>query len=396
MSTTLLKNKKIAVIGGGMAGLTLARLLQLKSLEVSVYERDFDQSVRVQGSTLDLHEGTGLEAMKRAGLLDEFYKHHRAIASKMLLVDRKLNIRFDDHNFAEFTSETRPEIDRAPLRDILLNSLAPNTVVWDSCFSSMEKENNGWRINFKNGTNDYADLVVAADGANSKVRPYLSSLKPIYSGITLIQGDIYEAVKNAPGLFSFAKGGKVMAFDDEKMIGYGSKGDGSIMFVACFKCPEDWLRRSGIDFKNQSQVLSWFKKEFSTWSDQWHEFFAADNACFTPRPQYYFPFDQKWDIQDNLTMIGDAAHRMPPFAGEGANVAMQDSFELAEALTGHRFSDLKMAIALFEKDMITRGAEATRQTLANTERMFAKDGLEQMLSFFSGLGNRSIFPSHRA
>jgi len=382
MENKFIKNKKIAIVGGGMAGLTLARLLQLENADVTVYERDFDQNVRVQGSTLDLHKGTGLEAMKRAGLLDEFYQHHRAVASKMLLVDGSLNIKFDDHDFAEFTSETRPEIDRAPLRDILLNSLQPNTVVWDRQFTSMKKENAGWRIHFKNGTDAYADMVVAADGANSKVRPYLSLLKPIYSGITLIQGDIDEAKINAPRLFSFAKGGKVMAFDDEKFIGFGSKDDGSVMFVACFKCPENWLRESGIDFKNKDQVLSWFKAEFSTWSHIWHEFFSANTVQFTPRPQYYYPLDQKWETQENLTLIGDAAHRMPPFAGEGANVAMQDSFELAEVLTSGKFSDIKTAIGHFEKDMIARGADSTRMTLENTERMFSKTGLEQMLSFF--------------
>ena len=379
----LLENKKIAIVGAGMAGLTLARLLQLQNAEVKVFERDFDQCVRVQGSTLDLHKGTGLEAMKRAGLLDEFCKHHRADASKMLLVDRSLDIKFDDHSFARFTSEARPEIDRAPLRDILLNSLLPGTVIWDSDFSSMEKEKSGWCIHFKNGTSSYADLVVAADGANSKVRPYLSSLKPTYSGITLIQGDVDEAASHVPNLFAFAKGGKVMAFDDEKMIGYGSKADGSVMFVACFKCPENWLRESGVDFKNKEQVLNWFKDEFSTWSDKWHEFFTGNEVRFIPRPQYYFSFDQKWNTQENLTMIGDAAHRMPPFAGEGANVAMQDSFELADVLTSGRFPDMKTALTHFEKEMIARGASATRQTLENTERMFSKDGLEQMLSFFN-------------
>lgn len=386
MENTLLKNKKIAIIGGGMAGLALARLLQLQKLDVKVFERDFDQNVRVQGSTLDLHEGSGLEAMKRAGLLDQFYKQHRAIASKMLLVDRSLNIKFDDHNFEKLTAETRPEIDRAPLRDILLNSLNPNTVVWNSNFLSMEKAKNGWRIHFKNGTHAYADFVVAADGANSKVRPYLSSLKPIYSGITLIQGDIDDAADNAPKLFAFAKGGKVMAFDDEKMIGYGLKGDGSLMFVVCFKSSDNWLYSCGIDFKNKDQVLAWFRKEFSTWSEQWSEFFAANTVKFTPRPQYYFPLDQTWDTLDNLTMIGDAAHRMPPFAGEGANVAMQDAFELAEALSSQQFSDLKTAITYFEKNMIARGASATQETLNNTEIMFAKNGLEQMVSFFGRLG----------
>lgn len=379
----LIQNKKIAIVGGGPAGLTLARLLQMQNADVKVYERDLNRNVRVQGSTLDLHEGTGLEAMKRAGLLDEFYKHHRPVASKMQLVDRWLNIKFDDHNFAEITAESRPEIDRAPLRDVLLNSLKPETVVWDSHFSRMAKQDNGWLLHFKNGKSVYADLVIAADGANSKIRPYISDIKPVYSGITLIEGNIYQAEKNAPKLFGFARGGKVMALDNEQFIGYGSKGDGSVMFVACFKCPESWLSQSGIDFQNKAQVLAFFKKEFTTWSEDWYEFFTNDEVHFIPRPQYYFPLGQTWETQGNLTMIGDAAHRMPPFAGEGANVAMQDSFELAEALTCNKFTELKTAIANFEKDMIARGAAATKDTLENTQRMFSETGLEQMVSFFN-------------
>lgn len=81
-------------------------------------------------------------------------------------------------------------------------------------------------------------------------------------------------------------------------------------------------------------------------------------------------------------MIGDATHRMPPYAGEGANVAMQDSFELAECLTSRKFSDIKTAISHFEKEMIVRGAEATKDTLENTERMFSKTALKQMAAFF--------------
>jgi 2-polyprenyl-6-methoxyphenol hydroxylase-like FAD-dependent oxidoreductase len=383
----LLQNKQIAIIGGGMAGLTLARLLQMRNVSnifgIKVYERDFNQDVRVQGSTLDLHEGTGLEALKRAGLLDEFYKHHRPVASKMRLVDKSLNITFDDHNFETLTAETRPEIDRAPLRDLLLNSLKSATVVWDSHFISMEKQNKGWLLHFKNGTSTYADLVVAADGASSKVRPYLSNLEPMYSGITLIEGNIYNAGKNAPKLFEFAKGGKVMAFGNEQFIGYGTKGDGSIMFVVNFKTPENWLSQSGIDFKNKKQVLAWFKKEFAGWSDKWYEFFTNSDVHFIPRPQYYFPFNQTWESQETLTMLGDAAHRMPPYAGEGANVAMQDAFELAECLTSNKFSEIKTAISHFEKEMVVRGAEATKETLDNTEIIFSKNGLEQMVAFFN-------------
>lgn len=385
----LLKNKKVAIVGGGPAGLTLARLLQMNDADVKVYERDLNHDVRVQGSTLDLHPGTGLEAIKRAGLLEEFYQHHRPDASKMILVDKLLNVKFDESSFADITSETRPEIDRAPLRDILLNSLKPDTVIWDSHFLSMEKSDGGWLLSFKNGTTAYADLVIGADGANSKVRHYLTDIKPVYSGVTLIEGNIHNARKYIPQFLTFAKGGKVMAFDEEKFIGFGSKEDGSVMFVLNFKTPENWLAQSGIDFKNKLQVLDWFRKEFADWSQDWKELLANDDVYFIPRPQYYFPFDQSWEAQPNLTIIGDAAHRMPPYAGEGANVAMQDSFELAEVLTGNSFTDLKSAIADYEKGMVQRGAEATEQTLDNQERMFSKDALDQMKTFFNHVRNQA-------
>jgi len=380
----LVHDKEIAIIGGGMGGLTLARLLQLKHARVKVYERDFNREVRVQGSTLDLHEGTGLEAMKRAGLLGEFYKYHRPVASKMRLADKDMKVYFDDHDLPASIAENRPEIDRAPLRDILLNSLQPDTVVWNSRFVSMEKQQEGWTLHFENGTTAYADLVIGADGASSKVRPYISIEKPVYAGVTLIEGYVYDAQKNVPFLYEFSRGGKVMAFANGQTMLYGSKGDGSIMFVASFKAPENWLTQTGIDFTSKALVIDWFRDAYKEWSREWDAFFINDAVHFTPRPQYYFPLDQHWPALPNLTMLGDAAHRMPPFAGEGANVAMQDAFELADRLTSQAFPDLQTAIAHFEKDMQQRGAAATKDTLENTGRMHSERALEEMLAFFTG------------
>ena len=247
----------------------------------------------------------------------------------------------------------------------------------------MQREGSGWLLQFGNGSSAYADLVIVADGANSKVRPYLSAERAVYSGITLVEGNIYHAAENAPKLFQLSKDGKVMAFGDEQTLMYGTKGDGSMMFVASFKVPQNWLDQNAIDFKNKEQVLDWFKTAYTGWSDEWQELFTSNEVNFIPRPQYYFPFYQSWETQENLTMIGDAAHRMPPFAGEGANVAMQDAFELAACLTGNSFTDIKTAIAHFEKQMVERAAIATQETLVNTELMHSTDALAQMVGFFS-------------
>jgi len=394
----LLKNKKVAIIGGGMGGLVLARLLQLQNINVKVYERDLNSEVRVQGSPLDLHEDSGLIAMKHADLLDEFYKNIRPNVSKARIVNQDFELKFDEHaiqkGVSQINSETnqdslqdiskpRPEIDRSVLRNILLNSLLPETIVWDSQFISIEKENEGSRLYFKNGTTVYADLVIAADGANSKVHPYISMEKPIYSGITMIEGTIYNAKENAPNLFEFSKGGKVLALGKEQTIMYGTKGDGSLMFLLSSKIPENWIIENDLDFKDNQKIFEWFKEVYRDWSTEWDELFKSNDLYFIPRPQYYFSQDQSWETKENITMIGDAAHRMPPFAGKGANLAMLDALELAESLTSNPFSDIKTAISYFEKRMLKRAAKALEDTLNNGKQLHSKDALERLLVIFN-------------
>src|SRR6476659_5614954 len=120
----LIENKKIAIIGGGPGGLTLARLLQLKGADVKVYERDLDKNARVQGSPLDLHDESGLAALRKANLLDEFKKNYRPGADKMIIVNENAEIFLSDHEShpeEDFGNpHFRPEIDRGPLRNMLL------------------------------------------------------------------------------------------------------------------------------------------------------------------------------------------------------------------------------------------------------------------------------------
>src|SRR6478609_5003562 len=174
----LLENKQIAIIGGGPGGLTLARLLQLQGVDVKVYERDINKDARVQGSPLDLHEHSGLAAIRKAGLLDAFKNNFMPGADKTNILNERAEVFFSDHenkqieNFGD--EHFRPEIDRGVLRKILIESLQADTIVWDSHFLSMEKQGEGWLLHFKNKASVYADIVIAADGANSKIRPFIT------------------------------------------------------------------------------------------------------------------------------------------------------------------------------------------------------------------------------
>ncbi|PZU87840.1 MAG: 2-polyprenyl-6-methoxyphenol hydroxylase [Chryseobacterium sp.] len=384
----LINNKSIAIVGGGPGGLTLARLLQLKGADVKVYERDFDKNARVQGSSLDLHDNSGLAAIRKADLLDEFKNNFLPGADRELIMNEQAEIFFSDHdtkveeNFGH--EHFRPEIDRGTLRQILLESLKPETVVWDSHFISMEKENEGWRLHFKNGSSAYADIVIASDGANSKIRPYITDIKAFYSGVTMLEGNIYNVKETAPNINNLLKGGKIMAFGKEKNLLMGQKGNGDIGFYASFKANKNWSSTNGLDYFNKEQVLEWFKINYPEWSNIWYELFENTETPFVPRPIYCIPFDQNWETQSNLTMIGDAAHLMPPFAGEGANMAMLDALELSKCLTSEKYNSLTEAISVYEKNMQKRASIAAKESLENGKLMHSENALETMLEFFTG------------
>ena len=381
-----MQNRQIAVVGGGPGGLVLARLLQLKGANVKVYERDLDQQARLIGSPLDMHEGSGLTALREAGLIDELKENFRPGADKRLILNERAEIFFSDHETApeaDFGSEQfRPEIDRGPLRKMLLESLQPATVVWDSHFVAMEKRDAGWLLHFKNGSSAYADVVVAADGANSKIRPYITDIKAFYSGITMLEGNIINAEKAAPHFYKWLDGGKMMAFGNTKNLLMGMKGNGDLTFYASFVTGENWAAKSGLDFSDKAQVLAWFKTEYAEWSEVWHELLENAATPFVPRPVGCMPLNQNWEAQPNLTMLGDAAHVMPPFAGEGANMAMLDALELSKCLCDENLGDVQTAIAAYESQMRTRAAKAAQQSLDNGKKMHSPDALEKMLAFF--------------
>ncbi len=382
----LLENKSVAIVGGGPGGLTLAKLLQQKNINVKVYERDFDENARVQGSPLDLHYDSGLAALREANLLDEFKKNFLPGADREKIMDEKAEIFFSDHGHKleeDFNNiYFRPEIDRGVLRKILLRSLQPETVIWDSHFLSMEPQNAGWLLHFKDQPSVYADLVIGADGANSKIRPYVTEIRPFYTGIMMLEGNIPNASQTAPNINALLEGGKIMAFGNNQNLLMGQKADGEIGFYASFRAPEDWKTQNGIIHYNNNEVFRWYKDSYGDWSNIWDELFTATVPPFIPRPIYCVPLDQYWESQSNVTIIGDAAHVMPPFAGEGVNMSMLDALELSRNLLSGDVESTHQAIASYEESMRKRASLIAGESLANGEFMHSEDALQSMVKMF--------------
>jgi 2-polyprenyl-6-methoxyphenol hydroxylase-like FAD-dependent oxidoreductase len=214
---------------------------------------------------------------------------------------------------------------------------------------------------FKDRPKVTADIVIGADGARSKVRPYITNISPQYSGTTLIQGEVLQPEISCPEIYNMVNQGSVVVLGDEKALIIQQKGDGNLIFYSTARQPENWINTSGINFNSNQEVIHFLEVFYKGWSSQFNQLFSAAFE-FLPRPMYSTPVDQTWQTKENITIIGDAAHVMPPFAGVGVNMAMLDALELANCFTNENHIDLTTAFRVFEKRMLCRTAEMQLMT----------------------------------
>jgi 2-polyprenyl-6-methoxyphenol hydroxylase-like FAD-dependent oxidoreductase len=377
-----IERKNIAIVGGGPGGLTLARLLQQGGAQVTVYERDQSRSARVQGSALDLHEDSGLAALEAAGLVNAFWANHRPDLNRLRLTDASGRI-LHDHPRTISGAGKRPEIERGPLRDLLLDSLQPATMQWDCKLESAEMQGGQVLLRLAGGKTALADIAIGSDGANSRLRELVTPIRPEYVGVSLVEGLVNEAKQTIPELWDLLDGSALIALGGERTIGMGTKPDGSILFYAGLKTQDDRARQTLEEASSPDQRVTWFHAHFEGWSELWEPLFR-EAVSMVWRPLLVCPPDQHWKSKPNVTLIGDAAHVMPPYAGEGVNMAMLDALVLSKLLLSEESST--SAIAMYESEMLARMQQMTADTMVNTEMFYAPDASDRVVALFRSFG----------
>lgn len=388
MKVTAVEGKQIAIVGGGPGGLTLARLLQQANAQVVVFERDQSRSARVQGSALDLHEGSGLAALEAGGLLHAFWANRRSDLDRLRITDARGNI-LHDHIRRMSGAGMRPEIERGPLRDILLDSLQPGTVQWDCKLASAEMQGTQVLLRFANETTTLADLAIGSDGANSRLRALVTPIKPEYVGVSLVEALIPAAQQSVPELWDMLGGSALIALGNERTIGMGTKPDGSVLVYAGVKTHGDAVRESLEEASTADQRAAWFRTNFPGWSKRWEPIFTQASSLIW-RSLLACPQDQFWKPNGSATLVGDAAHVMPPYAGEGVNMAMLDALVLSRELL--KEASVSDAIAAYETEMFARMREMTANTLANTELFYAPNAADRVVTFFRSIPSQQAVP----
>ena len=380
----------IAIIGGGPGGLTLARVLHLHGLDATVYEREAFSSARPQGGSLDMHAESGQYAIQCAGLTDEFQRIARYEDQEGRLYDKhgKLLLIDDD-----VTGKNRPEVDRGQLRKMLLDSLPANVICWDHELSSIQLQDDGrYELVFGSGIGEKFDLVVGADGAWSRVRLIVSQARPIYTGVAFVELGIDDADARHPELARLVGRGLTFFVGESKALIGHRDANAHLAIYAALRAPEDWIEKGGFDMASPDTMKASLAANFTGWSENLLDLIYCSGDTMSARKIHALPVGHRWAHRPGVTLLGDAAHLMSPFGGDGANLAMQDAADLALALAGE--NDWRAAVRDCEVTMFARAESSAAAAWEAMDQVFSEDGLAHTLQAMEGHRRQSA-PSER-
>ncbi|MFE6687458.1 FAD-dependent oxidoreductase [Streptomyces sp. NPDC057743] len=372
----------VTIIGAGLGGLTLARVLHLHGIPATVYEAEPSPTARAQGGMLDIHDYNGQLALQDADLMDEFRGLILEGRQQCRVLDRDGTVLLDA---ADDGTGGRPEVQRGDLRQILLDSLPAGTVRWGHKVSGVRALGEGrHEVTFADGSTVSTSLLVGADGAWSRVRPLLSDAIPEYTGVSLVETYLFDGDTRHPATAKAVGGGAMFAPAPGKLLGaHRESGETLHAYVMLFK-PLEWF--AGIDFTDPAAATARIAQEFDGWAPELTALITDADTAPVLRPANALPNEHRWDRVPGVTLLGDAAH-LTASNGEGANLAMLDGAELGKALAAHP-GDVEAALSAYEQAMFPRSAAAAAAGALFYETVFDDDAPQRLVEIFGELKER--------
>ncbi|MFG1604580.1 FAD-dependent oxidoreductase [Actinoplanes sp. NPDC049265] len=356
----------VTIIGAGLGGLVLARVLHVHGIAATVYEADASPQARTQGGQLDIHQHNGQLALEAAGLLDEFRAHIHAGAEATRVLDRHGRVLLDRPDDG---TGGRPEILRGDLRRILIDALPAGTVRWGHRVTAVRPVGGArHQVTFADGTTTTTELLVGADGAWSRVRPLLTGAQPEYYGASFVETYLFEADERHAATARAVGAGAMMAVEPGQGIQAHREAGGVLHTYVALTRPLDWFA----DF-DTARIAA----EFEGWAPELTALITEGDTAPVLRPLHALPVGHRWDPVPGVTLLGDAAHLQPP-NGEGANLAMFDGAELARAIA----ADPVTALAGYEDAMFARSTEEAVEARRDFEIIFGAKTPQSVVELF--------------
>jgi 2-polyprenyl-6-methoxyphenol hydroxylase-like FAD-dependent oxidoreductase len=344
----------VTIIGAGLGGLVLARVLHVHDIPVTVHEAEPSPATRTQGGMLDIHDHNGQPALAPAGLTEVFRGLVLEGREATRALDRNGKVLFDQPDDGD---GGRPEVQRADLRQLLLDSLPAGTVRWGQKVTDVHALGDGrHEVVHADGTTLVTDLLVGADGTWSRVRPLLTDAVPEYAGTSFVETFLVDGDARHPAAAAAVGGGSLFALDvtvNDRRIDAHRESGGNLHAYVSLTEPLEWF--DAIDFTDRAAATARIAREFDGWAPELTALITDTDVAPVHRPHYALPIGHRWDRVPGVTLLGDAAHIAPP-DGEGANLAMQDAADLGRALAAHP-ADVEAALAEYERVLFPRSAE---------------------------------------
>lgn len=340
----------VTIVGGGLGGLILARILYLHGIPMTVYEAEASPAARTQGGQLDIHVHDGQAALAAAGLIDAFRGIIHRGAAGLRVLNPHGELLFEDHDDAEL----RPEVLRGDLRQLLLDSLPPGTIQWGKKLAGVTALGGGRHaLSFTDGSRVQTELLVGADGAWSKVRPLVSDARPRYLGTVMVETYLYDVDRRHPTTAGLVGAGSMYAPIPGQALGAHREPGGVIHAYIQLNRSGEWA--DALDFTDSS-AFARVAAEFAGWAPALTALVTASETLPVVRKISALPPDHRWQRVPGVTLLGDAAHLTAP-SGGGANLAMFDGAQLGAALAAHP-DNVEAALRAYETALFTRSAAA--------------------------------------
>ena len=342
----------VTVVGAGLGGLVLARVLHVNGIPVTVHEAEASAAARTQGGLLDIHPWNGQPALEAAGLTGKFRGLVLPGRESYRVLDRAGTVLLDRPD--EGTGE-RPEVPRGELRQMLLDSLPDGIVQWGRKVGGVQALGQGrHELRFTDGSTVRTSLLIGADGAWSRIRPLLSDATPEYIGFTSVETFLFDGDTRHRATAEAVGAGSLFALAPGKgFLAHRERG-GTLHTYVQLKKAQDWF--TGTEVADGASVSARVAAEFDSWAPELTALITDSDTAPVVRPLYTLPAGHRWARVPGVTLIGDAAHLAPP-NGEGANLAMLDGAELGQAIAAHP-GDLEVGLAEYEQATFPRAAEA--------------------------------------
>jgi salicylate hydroxylase len=342
---------RAAIIGGGIGGLTAANALLRAGVEVSVYEaagelKEIGAGVALHANAMRVLRFIGVEdAVRKIAGRTEYAVTRDGITGR--IISRTSRARQ-----AELQGIEPATVHRADLLDVLAAALPEGTASLGKRCVSVESGGSSAVARFADGTQAEADVIIGADGIHSAVRTALFGPDaPRFTGKICYRSVIPTAAVRGGALSDVAADNGQWLGPHGTIVLYPLRGE-EVINVVCHYDDDSYRHESWVTECERSEVL----QRYAGWHESLLRLFEAGQTWY------------KWALYDRdpipawtsgrVTLLGDAAHPMLPYLGQGACQALEDGAVLANALSDQRFaSDPAAALAAYEQTRRPRASQ---------------------------------------